>query len=60
MFTQTGEVTALPDACLPEHAVAVKAWGKGHFWAFRRYIHPMMKVGWWQQEVADEFHFTAA
>ena len=47
--------TQLPDACLPDLAVAVKAWGKGHFWGFRRYIHPMMKVGWWQQEVADEF-----
>lgn len=22
------------------------------FWAFRRYMNPKMKVGWWQQEVA--------
>jgi predicted phage terminase large subunit-like protein len=24
---------------------------RGSFWAFRRYMNPKMKVGWWQQEV---------
>jgi len=27
---------------------------KASFWAFRRYIRPSMKCGWWQQEVANE------
>jgi len=24
------------------------------FWVFRRYIHPSMKLGWWQRELANE------
>jgi predicted phage terminase large subunit-like protein len=27
---------------------------KACFWVFRRYIHPGMKLGWWQQEIANE------
>jgi len=24
------------------------------FWAYRQYIHPKMKLGWWQREMAQE------
>jgi hypothetical protein len=27
---------------------------KAEFWAFRRYIRPTMKLGWWQREIANE------
>src|SRR5262249_18126595 len=27
---------------------------KAYFWVFRRWIHPTMKCGWWQHEVANE------
>jgi predicted phage terminase large subunit-like protein len=30
--------------------------GKASFWAYRRYMRPTMKVGWWQHEVANELH----
>lgn len=31
------------------------------FWAFRRYMHPNMKLGWWQREIAADltkFHMA--
>jgi predicted phage terminase large subunit-like protein len=39
--------SASPQAILREES-------KACFWVFRRWIHPKMKCGWWQQEVADE------
>jgi len=35
-------------------SVAVREESKGRFWAFRWYIRPTMKLGWWQHEVANE------
>lgn len=34
------------------------------FWAFRQYMHPKMKIGWWQREISQEltnfyYEFTA-
>jgi hypothetical protein len=26
------------------------------FWAFRQYLNPKMKKGWWQRQVALELH----
>lgn len=45
------------DLDLVEQVFAVKA--RTSFWAFRRYMNPRMKVGWWQREVTaklERFH----
>jgi hypothetical protein len=48
VFTQIETLfSALPEDLLREES-------KAHFWAFRRYIRPTMKLGWWQREVANE------
>jgi predicted phage terminase large subunit-like protein len=39
--------SAVPEDLLREES-------KACFWAFRRYIRPAMKCGWWQHKVADE------
>lgn len=31
-----------------------QAEARSSFWAFRQYMRPKMKVGWWQREVAEE------
>jgi predicted phage terminase large subunit-like protein len=40
-------LSAVPEDLLREES-------KACFWVFRRWIHPTMKCGWWQHEVADE------
>jgi predicted phage terminase large subunit-like protein len=49
VFTQISQAlfSAVPEDLLREES-------KAYFWAFRRYIRPTMKCGWWQHEVADE------
>ena len=39
---------------LPSVEDLVREESKACFWVFRRCIHPTMKCGWWQHEVADE------
>ena len=39
------------DADLMEELAAAEA--AESFWAFRRYMNPKMKLGWWQREVAE-------
>jgi predicted phage terminase large subunit-like protein len=56
VFTQIGKA-ALDRVRVPEHLLLPllqKEQSKVCFWAFRRYTHPRMKVGWWQYEVATE------
>jgi predicted phage terminase large subunit-like protein len=49
VFTQIRTLfSAVPEDLLREES-------KTSFWAFRRYIRPTMKLGWWQRKVADEF-----
>jgi hypothetical protein len=50
VFTQIGQTlfSARPDDLLREES-------KACFWAFRRCTRPMMRCGWWQHEVANEF-----
>jgi predicted phage terminase large subunit-like protein len=49
VFTQIRTLfSAVPGDLLREES-------KTSFWAFRRYIHPTMKLGWWQRKVADDF-----
>lgn len=38
-----------------EHSAAIREESRARFWAFRRYMHPTMKLCWWQQEIANEF-----
>ncbi|PZQ49742.1 MAG: hypothetical protein DI556_09735 [Rhodovulum sulfidophilum] len=45
------------DADLIERFCIAKA--REEFWAFRRYMNPKMKVGWWQREVARELQAFA-
>ena len=40
------------DLDLLDRIFAAKA--REDYWAFRRYMNPGMKVGWWQKEVAEE------
>ena len=48
VFTQMRTLfSAVPGDLLREES-------KTSFWAFRRYIRPTMKLGWWQRKVADE------
>jgi hypothetical protein len=49
VFTQIRRalLSAVPKDLLREES-------KACFWVFRRWIHPTMKCGWWQHEVADE------
>jgi predicted phage terminase large subunit-like protein len=49
VFTQIRQalLSAVPEDLLREES-------KTCFWVFRRWIHPTMKCGWWQHEVADE------
>jgi hypothetical protein len=49
VFTQIKRalLSAVPEDLLREES-------KVCFWVFRRWIHPTMKCGWWQHEVADE------
>jgi predicted phage terminase large subunit-like protein len=54
VFTQMGKA-ALPGVRISDHLRLLRREeSKICFWAFRRYIHPRMKVGWWQYEVANE------
>jgi len=39
---------------LPSVEDLIREESKACFWVFRRCIHPTMKCGWWQHEVADE------
>jgi hypothetical protein len=49
VFTQIRTLfSAVPGDLLREES-------KTSFWAFRRYIRPTMKLGWWQRKVADDF-----
>jgi predicted phage terminase large subunit-like protein len=49
VFTQIRTLfSAIPGDLLREES-------KTSFWAFRRYIRPTMKLGWWQRKVADDF-----
>jgi hypothetical protein len=43
-----------PEDLLTVAERAIKEESKACFWAFRRCIHPTMKIGWWQREVANE------
>jgi hypothetical protein len=48
VFTQIRTLfSAVPEDLLREES-------KTSFWAFRRYIRPTMKLGWWQRKVANE------
>jgi predicted phage terminase large subunit-like protein len=49
VFTQIRQAlfSAVPADLLREES-------KACFWVFRRWVHPTMKCGWWQHEVADE------
>lgn len=40
------------DLELLDQLAAVEA--RDSFWAYRRYINPKMKIGWWQKEIAAE------
>jgi predicted phage terminase large subunit-like protein len=56
VFTQIGKA-ALKLIRTPDHLLLPliqREEAKICFWAFRRSIHPGMKVGWWQYDVANE------
>lgn len=42
----------------PEEIDLIEKWwqvkARTDFWAFRRYMHPKMKLGWWQRDVARD------
>jgi predicted phage terminase large subunit-like protein len=57
VFTQIGKA-ALQRVVVPDNLllhITVREESKCCFRAFRRYIHPDMKVGWWQHDLAKEF-----
>src|SRR6266478_732425 len=56
VFTQIGNAD-LERVRIPDHLLLPliqREESKVCFWAYRRYTRPTMKLGWWQQEVANE------
>jgi predicted phage terminase large subunit-like protein len=56
VFTQIGKA-AFQQLAIPDHLLLARLQreeSKLCFWAFRRYMRPNMKVGWWQYDVANE------